>query len=152
MVDAVVQVLAFARENIAGVVAEIRPLAVAHHREVGEYPDIPIELDLGRYQAAESIGALRIFTARREGKLIGYAVFFVQANAHHRQSLQAALDGIFLAERGEGFRFIRWCDDELVSEGVEVVLHAVKASNDYGRMLERIGYTIMDHVYSRRLT
>jgi len=98
-----------------------------------------------------------VFTARDDEKLMGYNVFFVANNAHYKDSLQATQDILYLAPeyRGKmtGVRFIRWCDNELEDLGVEVVYQHVKARPElnFGPMLERIGYELVDLIYTKRL-
>jgi hypothetical protein len=50
-----------------------------------------------------------------------------------------------------GGRFIKWCDEQLRAEGVAVVYHHIKAAHNFGPMLERFGYELVDLIYSRRL-
>ncbi len=86
---------------------------------------------------------------------MGYQVFFLKANAHYKSSLQAVQDILFLDERIRkgftGYRFIRYCDEKLKDEGVQVVYQHVKSKHDFGRVLERLGYELQDLIYSRRL-
>jgi len=134
---------------------ELLPLLTAHYKEIAHHQDIPLEPSIEGYQAAQDMGALRIFTARTrdEGDLVGYAVYFVRHNLHYRSSLQAAQDILFVRpdSRGVGARLIKWCDEQLKAEGVQLVLHHVKAAHNFGPMLERMGYELVDLIYTKRL-
>lgn len=147
----------FQRESFTqGLYDEMLPLLRAHWEEIAHYKDIPLNPDQHGYQLAADRGALRIFTVRDpDNVLIGYAVFFVRFNLHYASSLQAVQDILFLdaAYRGRmtGYRFIKWCDEQLKSEGVQAVYHHVKSAHDFGPMLERQGYQLVDHIYARRL-
>ena len=144
----------FGRETLSTCLEEAKPLLIEHWKEIAQYDDIPLDPDYERYYTLENNGLLRVFTARsEEGSIIGYAVFFVNTNAHYKQSLQAMQDIIFIHpnHRGTGGRFILWCDEQLKAEGVQVVFHHIKAAHNFGPMLERFGYELIDLIYGKRL-
>jgi len=144
----------FQLEKIAKVKVELEPLLYAHWREIAHYQDIVLNPDWDHYIAGDENGLLRCFTARDEEEdLVGYAIFWVRPNAHYKDSLQAAQDVLFIhpTRRGFGAKFILWCDDQLAAEGVQAVYHHVKAAHDFGSMLERFGYEVVDLIYARRL-
>lgn len=134
--------------------SEAWPLLEAHYKEIAHFQDIELNPDFETYLNVDKLGALRTFTARDEsGELLGYAVFFVRANIHYKASLQAVQDVIYIDKdrRGFGHKFILWCDKELAREGVQVVYHHVKFEHNFGAMLERIGYSLVDLIYTKRL-
>lgn len=147
----------FAREQAGPIFDEIKPLLRAHFEEIAYYRDIPLNPDYGRYFEAEHHGWLRIYTARTAGCLIGYAIYFVRPSLHYRDSLQAHQDILYLAPEhrkgGSGMRLIRFADRALADESVQVVIQHVKARADlnFGPLLERMGYELMDQLYTRRL-
>jgi len=135
---------------------EAAPLLIAHWKEVAHFADIPLAPDFAFYDAAVSSGVLRFYSIRGQGRLVGYAVFFVKPNPHYTTSVQAAADVLYLSPecRGHvGRRFIRWCDDQLRAEGVQAVYHRTKATRalNFAPILERQGYTLIDLVYAKRL-
>lgn len=133
--------------------AEIFPLLQKHYDEVAHFKDIPLDPDFDRYVKFEEIGIIRLFTARHFGRVIGYACYFVNSNPHYKTSIQANQDVIFIdpAYRGFGKEFIDWCDEQLRLEGIQVVYQHVKAKHNFGPLLERLGYELVDHIYARRL-
>ena len=134
---------------------EMMPLWQKHYDEIALYKDIPLSPDLRIYQGADERGSLRIFTARVDNNLLGYQIFFVNPNAHYKTSLQAVQDILFLDSSMRaglnGYRFIRWCDEQLKTMGIQVVFQHVKKSHDFGPLLMRLGYMPHDTIYSRRL-
>lgn len=133
---------------------EVTPLSEKHYKEIAHYQDIELAPDLEAYMRCEQAGGLRVYTAREDdGKLIGYEIFFVRHNLHYKNSLQAAQDVLFIdpEKRGFGMDFIDWCDQQLKAEGVQVVTQHIKAKHNFGRMLERLNYELVDLIYSRRL-
>lgn len=144
----------FQRERIADVYEEALPLLTAHWKEIAHYQDIILNPDIETYVKMDDAGMLRAFTARDlNGILIGYAVFFVRANMHYKDSLQASQDILYIDKnkRGTGGRFILWCDEQLKAEGVQVVYHHSKVAHNFGPLLERFGYKLVDYIYGRRL-
>lgn len=151
---------------------EALPLLHAHWREIARYHDIPLDPDLQTYANMAAIGALRLFTVRHaqfsekdladafetplqvRGRLAGYGLYFVRCAPHYRGSLQAVQDVLYLdpAIRGAtGYRFIKWCDEQLREEGVQVVYQHVKVTHNFGPMLQRLGYEHVEGIYARRL-
>ena len=146
---------AFSRESVAEVLSEIKPLLAQHYREIAHFQDIPLVPDYDRYRLLEEGGRLRIFTARVERQLAGYAIYGVEHSLHYSTSIQAMQDILYLDpayRRGRiGWRLIEFADERLRAEGVQVVLQHVKAKHNFGPLLERIGYQLIDHIYARRL-
>jgi len=133
---------------------ELMPLLEKHYEEIAHHKDVPLDPDWQQYEKLEQINALRVFTARdADGRLVGYAVYFVRHNIHYRSSLQALQDILFIdpAVRGFGAKFILWCDKQLAAEGVHITYHHVKAAHNFGPMLERLGYNLVDLIFTKRL-
>jgi len=148
--------LYYRAEPVARVWGELLPLLEAHYHEVAHYQDIPLCPDRERYEAVEANGMLRLYTARDDaGALVGYAVFFVQTNAHYATSLQAVQDVLFVHPdyRGhrDGARLVAWCDEQLRSEGVQVVYQHVKDTLDWSPLLAALGYERIESIWGRRL-
>ena len=145
----------YAQEKFSDIVDEIKPLIEEHYHEIAKYKDIPLEPDWDCYKAMETLGVLKIYTCRDEvdNKLLGYGVYLVKTHLHYMSCLVAQQDILFITKekRGQGGRFILWCDSELKKLGVKLTVHHIKASHNFGTMLERFGYELMDLIYTRRL-
>lgn len=149
----------YAQEKYDDVIDEIKPLLELHYNEIAKYKDIPLEPDWSCYKAMESLGVLKIFTCRActeelgKGELVGYGIYFVKKHLHYTSALIANQDILFLRKdhRGKGMRFINWCDEQLKAMGVTMTIQHVKATHNFGPMLERLNYELMDLIYTRRL-
>jgi len=144
----------FQREPLCDVFEEMLPLCELHYKEIAHFKDIPLNPSKEQYLKIEDSGALRVFTARDESnEIVGYGVYFVKHNIRYPSSLQAVQDVLFIhpKKRGFGMKFIAWCDEQLRNEGVQVVYHHVKANRNFGPLLERLDYTLVDLIYARRL-
>lgn len=147
--------ITFAREPIDSLWSEMIPLLLAHWQEVATWQDIPLDPDMDAYEAAEEAGMLRVFTVRVDSKLVGYAAYIVRTHLHYQGSKQAVQDVLYLSpehRRGKiGYKLIQHGEAELKAEGVQAVYQHVKESHDFGPLLERIGYKMIEKVYARRL-
>lgn len=145
----------YAEELVSELWEEALPLLQAHWREIAHYQDIELKPDIEAYAKLESVGALRCYTAREECELIGYVVFFVRSNPHYMQSLQAHQDVLFVLQHWRkgmiGVRLIRYAEGKLRAEGVQVIYHHAKRTNQVGKLLERLGYELVDGIYAKRL-
>lgn len=147
----------FARENHSRELRmEMFPLWKEHYKEIALYKDIPLSPSFAVYDNAEKNGMLRIFTARNEGKLVGYEVFFIHPHPHYSLAIEAVQDILFLSHdmrRGSiGYRFLKWCDQQLESSKAQVIFRCISNMNDYSVLLERMGYRQHDVVFSRRIS
>ena len=145
--------LTFQVEKLQDIWDEILPILKEHYLEIAHYKDIRFEPDVAYYFSAEDNGKVHTFTAREDGELIGYAVFGVLYNIHYKSSKQAHQDIIYIKKekRGFGRYFIEWCDEQLRGMGVQVVYHHIKASHNWGKVLEKMGYQMVDVLYTKRL-
>lgn len=145
----------FQREKCSDVFDEALPLLHLHWKEVAHFKDIPLKPAFAFYAVLEDAGELRTFTARdsSDNALVGYAVFHVKKSPHYSDSLHAGQDVLFIhpERRGFGRQFIAWCDAQLQAEGVNVVYHHVKQAHNFGPLLERLGYNLVDLIYARKL-
>jgi GNAT superfamily N-acetyltransferase len=147
----------FARETLTPeLLAESMPLLKAHWAEVAHFKDIPLDPDEEGYLRIQDAGFLRVFTARDpDRRLVGYVVHFVTPNLHYRGVKHALQDVVFVAPEyrhgGMGMRLIAFADSCLAAEGVVVVCQHIKAAHNFGPMLERLGYELVDLIFQRRL-
>lgn len=145
--------IAYARESVESVKNDIGAMAAAHYEEASGHRDAAFNINWDMYLRIEASGALRGFTVRDSGELIGYAAFVVAPSLHASGLMQANTIAIYLRpdRRGRGEMFIMWIDGELCREGVGIVYHSVKPHIDYSPALKRLGYGYHEAVYSKRL-
>lgn len=146
----------FARERYSEpLIIEMRPLWQKHHDETAAFKDIELNPNIHIYKESDKNGILRIYTVRRGTYLVGYQVFFVSPHPHTQQSLQAVQDILFIEKEARlglvGYRFVQWCCAQLKTEGVDVMFQHISARYDFGHLLERAGFELVDLVYGRRL-
>lgn len=146
----------YAREKLFPILLdEMRPLLERHWREVALCDAFgPVDIDLDAYRRAEDADMLRIYTARdQDGKLVGYAAYFVMPNFHYQSKLVAEADVFFLLpeeRRGlAGLRLLRFADAELRKGGVNIIAQKVKTAHDCGSLFKRMGYVHAENVWMK---
>lgn len=126
-------------------VAEAAPLLEQHYQEIAWCREkIPLDPDYSRYAAGQHSGAIRVFTARQDGELIGYAVYIVGPHLHYKQTMWAMNDVLFVAEGRRGYRagskLIRFAEEAMRLSGVQVIGLHIKDANNWGPLAKFLGY------------
>lgn len=148
--------ITYQRERACDLWGEILPLLQEHFAEISHYPDIPLDPEIDAYNEIEEKGALRCYTARLDGALIGYAVFFLRNNLHYRSSYQAVQDVLFVRKEHRqgrvGLGLIRHTERELKSEGVQVCYQHIKVHTPHTiELFKKLGYEPIDLIMGKRL-
>lgn len=136
------------------VIEEITPMLIEHHKEVWVYPDSPLDIDHAAYLKMEQNGIYKSYAAVFENKIVGYSGYIISAHVHHKTEHWAYSDVIYIdpAYRGHGLEFISYCENELKSINIDVVVHSVTPNRDYSKALVRSGYDLMEMNYTKRLS
>lgn len=126
--------------EIAEYVAEKVP---EHYEEVKnrEGSELP-NMDWDYYLEASLSGQCIAITARDQGKLVGYSVFFIETNANHKHILEAVNSGIFLERKYRGresLNLLRKTTEMLKQRGVHTISYLLK-DDRIGKLLSRNGY------------
>ena len=135
------------------VIEEITPMILKHHKEVWVYPDSPLEVDHSMYFKMENSGMYKLYSANINNKIVGYSAYILTNHIHHKNEIWAHNDVIYLDPqyRGHGQEFISYCENELKSINIDVVIHSVTPKRDYSKALVRHGYDLMETNYTKRL-
>jgi len=124
-----------------------------HYNEIAERTDV-IDLDpnIEQYNFMFNKNMLEIHTARDDGKLAGYSIWFVVNHIHYKKSLTATSDVLYISpdyRKGMfGYKFIKWTTDEIKKRKPQRILFHVKPFLDYGHLLERLGGHFFEKSYS----
>lgn len=145
----------FAVESVGDVWGEATALMERNEAETGPMEGEEFAPDKDNYLILEKTDMLRLFTVRKDGRLIGYAMFIVTPHSHYTKMMWAIQDVIYVDEAYRfgrlTMRFIDYQDALLREGGVDVVLRQVSVKVDYSKMLERMGYTEKERGFTRRL-
>jgi GNAT superfamily N-acetyltransferase len=112
-------------EPLTATLEELKPWFPMHWEELGIFRDrMPLDPSYGLYLARDAAGEVVLATARRDSRLIGYAVFFLARGLHYRQTLTAHMDICYILpeERmaGAGEALFAEAERELRRRGVQM--------------------------------
>ncbi len=147
--------LVFALEPLEKVWNECMELALSHWKETEGYRhDQPFSPDFERYKQYADCGYFLIFTARDEGRCVGYAGMYLTPSMHTQQII-ATEDTWFLLEdyrKGRNaIRFYNFVEDEVRRCGAVEIGMTAKMTNGAGKILQYLGYDIVSVQYSKNL-
>ena len=146
--------LTFQQETVEEVIDDIKPLVEQHHQESSFISDLPLDPNFDNYFRLEENKVLRVYTARKSGQLVGYAIYIVMNSTYHRTILEATQSLIFIPKehRGFGSSFLKWITEELEAEGVDLVYaHISLSSRTPSALMLRHGFELSDLVYMKRI-
>lgn len=148
--------LTFQIEKLAPIWPQIVSIATEHWKETEGYRHgQQFSPDAARYFQYEAIGFYVMFTARHEGRLVGYAGMYFTPSMH-TQRLIATEDTYFLlAEYRKGRNALdlyNFVEAECRRRGVVEIGMTAKLTNSAGRILEYLGYQVISRQYSKNLS
>lgn len=145
-------------EPLSGCWSEIEAIGRAHWQETMEYyrGKQPYAPSYDRYNSYDKAGWLITFTARNSetGQMVGYSLMYLVPSMH-TQTMIATEDTIFLLpeyRRGRnGLRFHQFIEAELRERGAREIVVTAKPGSAACRLLEHIGFSVINHQYSKHL-
>ena len=146
--------ITFQKELAANIRYEIAGLLDEHYEELTLNKSIvKLNPNWDKYLALENTNNLQVFTARKDGLLVGYSVFFLDYHIHYIDLLVATNDLIFMrAEERQGtvgIRLIKYSEEQLKLLGAHKITWHIKASNDFSPILRRLKYVNEDIVLGK---
>ena len=148
--------LTYRQEFLAEAYDDAQQLLEMHWQEIALNRDaIKLNPDLVQYEEAEKAGCLRIFTARDDGRLVGYFALLVQRSLHYQDHAFANNDVIFLHpdyRKGHAAsKLIKFAVECLAHDGVSMVFINTKTHRPFDVLLKRLGFNHIENVYAKRL-
>lgn len=145
----------FQCENLEAGLEEIKALLPLHYEELALNKDkVPLSPMYDVYIAREQAGQLIYFTARDEGKLVGYFLGFIAPGLHYSTCLTCTMDIFFVHPdvRGTamlGLKMFRKLEEELKLRGVDRWFVGSKARADASALFERLDFEKVEVYYSK---
>ena len=146
----------FQRESWRDIFEEIQPFLPIHYKELAvDQNDVPLDPNWQFYNDQCDSGVLICFTARDEGKLIGYNLSFVRGHIHYQSTLTAHNDIYYLSKayrkHGNGRNFFSAWMVELKRMGVVRVLLGTKLHEDHRQLFKHLGFQEADTILTKVL-
>ena len=129
-----------------------------HWREIAINRDtVPLDPDWEKYEALERLGQWRVFTGRRDGAIVAYLAWFCHEGLHYRQTTFYESD-VFYVDRPfrGGMTGVRLYRESMRGFKRPSIVHAraklhAEEALRVGKLLERLGFTQVEVLYSLRL-
>ena len=140
-----------------GVLAEVRSALVLQQLHWDEVvrDDRELEVDWETFFKLESLGKLITLLALEHSDVVGYAVFIVVKHPHSMKTIIAQNDVVFIRKDkrngGVGYRFLKFCDDELRRSGIDMVTWHIKPATDFSPVVLKLGYHLHETIYAKHL-
>lgn len=151
--------LKFAVEPLADCWDEIIPLASAHWHETMTWyrTKQPFAPNFERYNEYDKNGWMITVTVRdpdEDNKLVGHGILYIVPSMHTQKKI-CTEDVMFLLpeyRRGRNaLRFYEFAEQELIRRGAVEVLATAQPKTGAARILEHIGFTLVNYQYSKHL-
>jgi GNAT superfamily N-acetyltransferase len=135
-----------------------KEIFVEHYEELSlEKGRIPLGMDFACYQDLEAKGYLHVLTCRKRGALIGYYnAIMIAHHPHYKDSGKMATCDMFYINKSErtggaGAKLLIMAAKTLKERGVIKASMSIKLHQDYGELLEKLGWNPTDRVYHKIL-
>lgn len=148
--------ITYQQESLVTCVSDIKPLLEKHWEEIALNKDkIKLNPDWEAYHNLEDMGALKIFTARADGQLVGYFVVICRKHLHYVDHVFAFNDVIFVSQdfrKGSlGTKLMKFAEQCLKEDGVSVLVVNTKRHKPFDALLMWLGYSHTENIYSKYL-
>lgn len=141
----------FQEEHWADFCVDAQHLFPLHWKELALNQEvIQLDPDHDLYNAIDKSGQLMILTAREDGKLLGYNVYFIRNHMHYKLTKVAMTDMYFVlpeARRGVGLKLFIEAEQRLKARGVKLAITSCKVHEDHERLFTRLGWTFSDKTF-----
>lgn len=144
----------YREESYTNIKDDIKPLIEQHWEQIAVNKDkIKLNPDWDEYQRLYFAGNLKIFTARDNSELVGYFIAVVSRNIHYKDHLFANNDIIYVRPDKRagmtGFKLIKYAESRLKEMGVSVININTKVHAPFDKLMDRMGYNLIERLYSK---
>ena len=144
--------LTYQTEHFDKCIADIRPLWAEQAKEL---VGAPIAANEGLYAQLQVQGRLQVATVRADGALVGYHMTFVNRDHQRVSRLLGAVDCYFLDpvwRKGRvGINLLKFAEKALKRRGVTAINITTTLRSDKARVLDYLGYTEIERVFTKEL-
>ena len=144
----------FATERLVFVKKEMQSLLELHWELIAlNKESIKLNPNWAEYVRLDEAGILKLYTARQDGKLVGYFAVTVNTSLHYQEHKFATNDVIFIhpdyRNGSAGYKLIKYAEDQLIQMGVSLMIMNTKIHQPFDKLLERMGFKQIERIYSK---
>ena len=148
--------ISYQQEFLTTVASDISPLLKEDWDEIEHQKSRrPLKPDWEAYANLEMSGILKIFTARDDGNLIGYASCFLLPDIHSRGIVSANFEILFVTashRKGSvGLKLMKFAEKCVKQDGAEFCFVTTTQQNSASKMMERLGYRAIETKFEKDL-
>ena len=144
----------FQIEKVQDIKDEVQPLLEMHWEQIALNRDkIKLNPDWDEAQKLCETGRLKIFTSRKDGKLVGYFAVIVGTSLHYKDHKFANCDVIYVHPDHRtgmtGYKLIKNAESYLKKSGVSVININTKVHTPFDKLMVKMGYNLIERLYSK---
>lgn len=144
----------FQIEKVRDVRKEVQPLLEMHWEQIALNKDkIKLNPDWEQAEKLCDEGRLKIFTARKDGNLVGYFAVIVGTSLHYKDHKFANCDVIYVHPEHRtgmtGYKLIKVAEDYLKKSGVSLININTKVHTPFDKLMVKMGYNLIERLYSK---
>ena len=134
---------------------DLERLSKAHHAEVNEFYDVPLDINWDLYFKAQNSRAYVLVVVRVDGNLVGWLGFFLSDHIRHIGYKIAKEDWYYvdLNFRGQGIgrQMFIYAESVLKKLNIKRVMLSCKVAHDHSKMFESLGYRNYEKNFTKLL-
>ena len=148
--------ITFQEEKFFSVWPEMEKLVHIHHAEIAYAQDLlKLNLNFDSYAAAEKAGKLCTLTVRREHRLVGYYIGFVNKHLHYKDALVGINDVYYihplLRQGWTGVKMFVEAEKMLRARGAVLAIVGENVAHSVSPIFTRLNYDLVERMYWKRL-
>ena len=134
---------------------DVLKLLDEHYNELSVTKNYKLNPIYEIYKENEKTGKCRVILCKDNDVIVGYIVFFIDANLHYKDCLLATEDIYYLKpeyRKGTtGIKMFKFAETYLKSLGVNMIRYSTKVHMDNSRLFEFMDYSFIEKVFIKNL-
>lgn len=144
--------ITYATEKMQGLQEEITPLMQEQHLVSTPY-NLKMNVNWKAYFNLCKADMLKVFTARKDGELVGYLLAFINTHLHYKDHLVACCDMVYVKPEyrkiGTGYYLIQYAEEQLSNIGVSIFGINTRVDRPFDKLMSRMQYNLQERSYSK---
>lgn len=143
----------FAEESLISFRSEVESLLQQHWDKAVINKNYNLKPDWNSYYKLQESGAVKIYTVRHNGLLVGYASVYTVKSLYAANRLEAHYDMIYICpdyRKGRvAVKFIEYIEKQLVEMGVKQIVIGSLRHQPFDSLLDYLNYKYTEKIYTK---